>query len=65
MATLGYIKDGVKGKVDLMPSSYPASRVKLSDGTYVECDKTTAGTYVLKATVDSNGNVTYQWVSAT
>lgn len=35
MATLGYIKDGVKGKVDLMPNSYPAEKV-----TY---DNTTSG----------------------
>ena len=27
MATLGYIKDGVKGQVNLMPDSYPAERV--------------------------------------
>lgn len=26
------------------------------------CDKTNAGTYTLKATVDANGNVTYSWV---
>ena len=27
MATLGYIKDGVKGQVNLMPNSYPAEKV--------------------------------------
>jgi len=28
----------------------------------IECDKTTAGTYTLKCTVDAQGNKTYAWV---
>lgn len=31
----------------------------------IQCDKTTAGTYTLQATVASNGAVTYGWVSTT
>lgn len=31
----------------------------------IQCDKTTAGTYTLQATVASNGAVTYEWVSTT
>lgn len=31
----------------------------------VKCNQTTAGTYTLQATVDSNGAVTYEWVSTT
>ena len=35
----------------------------IDDTSAIQCDKTTAGTYVLKATVDAQGNVTYEWES--
>jgi hypothetical protein len=35
----------------------------IDDNSAIQCDKTTAGTYVLKATVDAQGNVTYTWES--
>ena len=56
-----------------MPMCYPADRVYLDGDTDknvqdfaddIRCDKTTAGTYQLRATVDAQGNVTYSWVSA-
>ena len=33
--------------------------------TGIECDKTTAGTYTLSATVDAQGAVTYEWTAVT
>lgn len=57
----------------VMPQHYPADRVYLDGDTSknvqdfaddIRCDKTTAGTYQLRATVDAQGNVTYSWVSA-
>ena len=42
-----------------------ANRCLMSDGNPIsdlECDKTSAGTYTLRATVDAQGNVTYSWV---
>ena len=35
----------------------------IDDNSAIQCDKTVVGTYVLKATVDAQGNVTYEWVS--
>ena len=53
-----------KATVDLQTT---ANRCLLTDGEttvadVVECDKTTAGTYALKCTVDAQGNKTYSWV---
>ena len=53
-----------KATVDLQTT---AERCLLPDGEttvadVVDCDKTTAGTYALKCTVDAQGNKTYSWV---
>lgn len=53
-----------KATVDLQTT---ANRCLLPDGEttvadVVDCDKTTAGTYALKCTVDAQGNKTYSWV---
>lgn len=53
-----------KAVVDLQTT---ANRCLLPDGEttvadVVDCDKTTAGTYALKCTVDAQGNKTYSWV---
>lgn len=37
----------------------------VTDDEKIMCDKTVAGTYVLKATVDAQGNITYSWISDT
>lgn len=51
-----------KAVVDLQTT---ANRCLMSDGNPIsdlECDKTSAGTYALKCTVDAQGNKTYSWV---
>ena len=51
-----------KAIVDLQTT---ANRCLMADGNPIsdlECDKTSAGTYALKCTVDAQGNKTYSWV---
>lgn len=58
-ALFGAIKSELNNKVDKFGNKElvnPAVENLL-------CTETTAGTYSLKATIDSNGNVSYGWVS--
>lgn len=63
------IQNGITFKPMIRPASvkssdfapYALTNDYLTDR--IRCNKTTAGTYVLKATVDANRNVSYSWVS--
>ena len=73
MSDLIIKKNGTDYKLPMLAEHYPADRVYLDGDTSktvqdfaddIRCDKTTAGTYTLRATVDAQGNITYSWISA-
>ena len=51
------------GESKIVKNLFARINALIDDNSAIQCDKTVAGTYVLKATVDAQGNVTYSWES--